>query len=102
MKHFRNWLISEEVDAADLVSFDPLRARVRFLSLLSNADRDSFFANTTLALGKHISAVKKYLNKMEREENVDKLQVLVVKAGLRDMRSQLRWLHETKALLDRP
>ena len=82
------------------MNFDPLRARVRFLSLVSKTERDSFFRNTTEALKKHVSVVKKYLNQQQQEPNADQLQILVIKAGLRDMKSQLRWLNETKEFLD--
>lgn len=99
-KYFRKWLVSENVEAGDLVNFDPLRARVRFSSLLSKAERESFFRNIREALKKHVSVVKKYLNEMEKNQEVDQLQLLVIKAGLRDMKSQLRWLSETKKLLD--
>ena len=99
-KYFRKWLISENIDASALMNFDPLRARVRFLSLVSKTERDSFFRNTTEALKKHVSVVKKYLNQQQQEPNADQLQTLVIKAGLRDMKSQLRWLNETKEFLD--
>lgn len=98
-KHFRQWMVSENIDPADLVNFDPLRARVRFLQLLSKSDRDCFFANTMAALREQINTISDYLRAKELDSEVDELQIIVIKQGRRDLRSQLRWLKEVEELL---
>lgn len=76
---------------------DPLRVRVRFMRLLSQADRLAVVRDARTKLKEHIRVIA--MRAQEDRRNNDAYRYLAHRNAILSIRAQLDWLDEVESIL---
>ncbi len=92
------WLRPPLPEPAALMDIDPLRVRVRFLSVLTAKQRTAFLAEAEAGLQEQI--VRVTARCAEDKTHGDLFAYLISRGALRTLRARVLWLREVRATLD--
>ena len=93
------WLRPPLPEAAGLMTFDPIRVRLRFLAVLSKEDRQSFLDEARQKLEDHLALALSMARDDKRKG--DTFRYLSNRGGILAIRAQLAWLTEVEDNLNR-
>ncbi|MDA7979729.1 MAG: PadR family transcriptional regulator [Pirellulales bacterium] len=94
----RDWLLKTPQDGAQLMNFDPLRARLSVMAALSVDERTKFIESTRMVLKDHLKLIRKDVRGKKTAESL--FDYLVARGAYLSVRNQLRWLDEVEKTLN--
>lgn len=94
----RNWLTPPLPDPAELIGYDPLRTRMRFLSMMKPAAADRLIDDAHEKLKAALAAVRHAMAKLPVTDVFDRL---AHRNAIVTLAARLRWLQEVRSAIRR-
>lgn len=93
----RKWLLDTPRDGAQLMNFDPLRARLNVLAALEPEAQLAFVTSTREILSQHLKRIRKDVRQKQATSSI--YDYLVARGAYLSVKNQVRWLDEVEKTL---